>query len=517
MSPRTGGGRLRRTWPQRLLIGFNVVCIVVALTGAGLVAYAKRTVAQINRISLDRGALTPVEDLPPGEPQNFLIVGVDSDKNLAADDPVRNGRDKGPEKAVGLRSDTIMVVRIDPGETQARILSFPRDLWVDIPGHGKQRINAAMAYGADSGPSLLMATIKSNFDIDINHYVQVDLAAFKNIVALIGGVNVYLNAPVRDGRSGLYQPNAGCVLLDADQALGYVRSRHLQYQDENGRWRSDPGSDLSRITRQQYFTRKVLSRAIEKGARNPVTLSRMVDTATTQGIALDPFTTAQDLINLGRTFKNFDPQTLVTDTLPVVDATRGGADVLLLLEDEAEPILALYRGTGAAGAASSTDPTMVSVRVVNGTGTLNQGADTTDRLAAVGFQVSSPGADAVDKPFRTQVRYHPGEEGDALLVARYLAADPVLVADEGVDEVTVVTGPDFFAVLDAPRPEAELASATSTTTSTAPVEGTSTTSTTSTTIALDPSDTGMDTTTTTTVPEEKPYLPGTPPPGESCG
>jgi LCP family protein required for cell wall assembly len=352
-----------------------------------------------------------------------------------------------------------------------------------------------------------MSTIKANFDIDINHYVQVDFAAFKTIVGQIGGVKVYLNAPVRDGRSQLYQPNAGCSLLDADQALAYARSRHLQYQDENGRWRSDPGSDLSRITRQQYLTRKLLSRAIEKGARNPATLARMVDTATTS-IALDPFTTAQDLINLGRTFRNFDPQKLVTDTLPVVDATRGGADVLLLIEDEAEPILAKYRGTGAGGAASAVDPSTVSVRVVNGTGTLNQGADTTDRLAAVGFQVSSPGADAVDKPFRTEVRYHPGEEGDALLVARFLAADPVLIADEGVDEVTVVTGPDFFAVLDAPRPEAELSAATSTstTTSTAPSDTTTTT-----TPVGDPD------TTTTTVPEEMPYLPGTPPPGESCG
>ena len=515
MSPRPGGGRLRRTWPQRLLICFNVVCIAVALTGAGMVAYAKKTVAQIPRINLERGTITPVDDLPPGEPQNFLIVGVDSDENLDPNDPVRDGRDKGPEKAVGLRSDTIMVVRIDPGETQARILSFPRDLWVEIPGHGKQKINAAMAYGVDGGPSLLMATIKANFDIDINHYVQVDFAAFKNIVAQIGGVKVYLNAPVRDGHSGLYQPNAGCSLLDADQALAYARSRYLQYQDENGRWRSDPGSDLSRITRQQYFTRKVLSRSIEKGARNPATLARMVDTATTH-IALDPFTTAQDLINLGRTFKNFDPQTLRTDTLPVVDATRGGADVLLLVEDEAEPILAQYRGTGASGAAAIVDPSSVSVRVVNGTGTLNQGADTTDRLEALGFQVSSPGADAVDKPFRTEVRYHPGEEADALLVARHLAADPVLIADDGVDEVTVVTGPDFFAVLDAPRPVEELASATTSSTTSTTLPDTAASST-STTPVGGGTDGGGEGTTTTTVPEEKPYLPGTPPPGESCG
>ena len=97
MSSRSGGGRLRRTWPQRLLISFNIVCIAVALTGAGMVAYAKKSVAQINRISLERGTITPVDDLPPGDPQNFLIVGVDSDENLAPDDPVRDGRDKGRE------------------------------------------------------------------------------------------------------------------------------------------------------------------------------------------------------------------------------------------------------------------------------------------------------------------------------------------------------------------------------------------------------------------------------------
>ena len=103
-----------------------------------------------------------------------------------------------------------------------------------------------------------------------------------------------------------------------------------------------------------------------------------------------------------------------------------------------------------------------------------------------------------------------------LLVARYLAADPVLIADDGVDEVTVVTGPDFFAVLDAPRPVEELASATTSSTTSTTLPDTAASST-STTPVGGGTDGGGEGTTTTTVPEEKPYLPGTPPPGESCG
>jgi len=514
MPARSAGSRLRRTWPQRLLICFNICCIVVALVGAGAVAYAKRTVAQIPRVILDRQAITAADELPPGSPQNFLIVGVDSDENLAADDPVRDGRDKGAEKAVGLRSDTIMVVRIDPGETQARILSLPRDLWVDIPGHGKSRINAAMAYGADGGPSLLMQTIKANFGIDINHYVQVDFASFKSIVDQMGGVKVYLNAPLRDGNSGLFQPNAGCNLLDSGQALAYARSRHMQYQDATGKWRKDPDSDLSRIKRQQDFTRRVLNRAIEKGARNPATLARMVNTATSSGIAIDPFTTPQDLINLGHAFKNFDPQALDTETLPVTDAVRGGAAVLDLQESGAEPILAQYRGTGAGGAGTTDlDPTAVTVRVVNGTGKLNQGADTTDLFAIRGFKVVSPGADSVDQPLKTVVRYHSGDEAAAVLVARYLPQDPLLTQDDTVNEVTVITGPEFTTVLDTPRPADAVATAPTTTTTSTTVASTTAPGQATTTPGASGSGEG---TTSTTGPDRVGYLPGTPPPGESC-
>jgi LCP family protein required for cell wall assembly len=520
MSARSEGGRLRRTWPQRLLICFNVCCIGFALVAAALVAYAKETVAQIPRVTISGPGVKPVADLAPGAPQNFLIVGVDDATGLAEDDPA------GDDRPPGLRSDTIMVVRIDPKEEEARILSFPRDLWVDIPGQGPNRINSAIQYGTDGGVNLLIATLKENFNIDINHYVQVNFAGFKNVISQIGGVPVYLSNPVRDGNSGLFQPQAGCVTLDEDQALAYARSRNLQYQ-EDGRWQLDPSVDFGRISRQQDFTRRVLKRAIERGARNPATLRRMVESGVTS-IRLDQYTTAGDLITLGRTFRDYDPDELITYSLPVTDAIRdGGAKVLDLIPGESEPILALFRGTGSAGgSATVVVPGSVTVRVLNGTGIQNQGADTTDQFAAAGFKVRSPGNDTAMRYARTEVRYRPGQEAQAVLVARYLGTNgsPVLIPDDEVPEITVVTGDDLLAVVATPRAVDQIATttappvpaATSTTVpgaagSGATLPGAPTAPEIAAEATTTPADPGVP------VTEPKGYLPGTPPVGVPCG
>lgn len=504
-------GTLRRTWPQRLLVAFNACVIVVALLAAGSLAYAKRTVSQIKRTTTAPGLLKNAEDLKPGEPENFLIVGVDSDDGLAADDPARAGRDTGREAVTGLRSDTIMIVRVDPKSTSASILSFPRDLWVDIPGEGKNRINAAVIFG-DGTPNLLIRTIKENFGIDISHYVQVDLAGFQGLVNVLGGIPIWFSTPVRDNHAGLHVDNAGCTNLDQNGALAYARSRHFEYYDEDrGRWVHDAASDLARIDRQQDFIRRVIRRAIKQGWRNPTKLVSFVNIGV-QNITLDEFTSPQDLITLGKRFRNFDPDSLKSYSLPVTDTFRGGAEVLDLNEDEAQPILDVFRGTGSAMDQQVTAAD-VKVQVLNGTGKSNQAADTAGRLAAVGFTTRPPGS--TSSVLRTEVRYRPGDEAAAVLVARYLGADPTLVPDPdaSMGEVTVVTGPDFFAARDTPRPASEITTTISTTTST--------TSTTTTTLPA-----GNGSASTSTVPgsagevlgrEAHGYLPGDPPPGESCG
>ena len=104
----------------------------------------------------------------------------------------------------------------------------------------------------------------------------------------IGGVAVYFSEPVRDDYSGLHVEEPGCVNLDGQQALAFVRARHLEYQDEDsGRWRTDPSGDLGRMTRQQEFIRKAITKAVSKGLTNPATLNDLVGVGVDH-VGLDP-------------------------------------------------------------------------------------------------------------------------------------------------------------------------------------------------------------------------------------
>ena len=151
----------------------------------------------------------------------------------------------------------MMVVHIDPGKRTGVLVSFPRDLWVPIPGHGTNKINAAFAFG---GPQLAIETIKQDFDIPISHYLEVDFAGFRDIVNAIGSVPIYFPTPARDHNTGLIIPHApDATTSTATQALAYVRSRYYEYT-QNGQWQYDPTSDLGRIERQQYFIRSLSRR-----------------------------------------------------------------------------------------------------------------------------------------------------------------------------------------------------------------------------------------------------------------
>ena len=146
------------------------------------------------------------ETFPEADPaaMNFLVTGADN----STDKSCIELQDKGPR--TGERSDTIMVIRLDPSTKRSAVLSFPRDLWVKIPGHGTQRINGA--YRRDD-PQLLIDTIQSEFGVPIDHFIQIDFCAFQRLVKAIGGVGVPLPYPVRDDSTGLNVPEAGCHTL----------------------------------------------------------------------------------------------------------------------------------------------------------------------------------------------------------------------------------------------------------------------------------------------------------------
>lgn len=456
------GGRPRRaarTWGQRLtLLACGALTLGLLATAGGLgYAYAK-----YNRLArVELGSVLTERSSTVGA-QNFLLVGVDSAANLSSDDPARVGR----EEVGGLRSDTIMVLRVDPTTERASLLSLPRDLWVPLASGGSNRINVAIEIG---GPEELIDTIEEHLGIPINHYVQVDFAGFRDLVDVIDGVEVFFERPARDRRSGLDVEAAGCVSLDPDQALAFVRSRHYEsYVD--GRWRTDPTGDLGRITRQQDFIVRALRRAIDKGVRNPVTLDNLVDAAL-DTVTVDDRLTGADIVDLGRRFRGFHPEQLDLFTLPVADATIGGAAVLRLVDRQAQPVLDLFRGTDA-GALS---PDGVRVRVLNGSGTPGQAGAASQALAAVGFTSAGTGEAESFDVARTVIRYQAGQREAADLVARHLVAGATLEEVEGPvgADVVVVTGADFTGVRTVPIPSTSSSDTTTTTvpstTSTSPV------------------------------------------------
>jgi polyisoprenyl-teichoic acid--peptidoglycan teichoic acid transferase len=421
-----------------VLLAFSCVLVMALLSTAGALSYVYAKYSRLPRVQLG-SVLT--EASSSDEPRNFLLVGVDSAANLAADDPARAGRGN----VGGLRSDTIMILRLEPGAERASLLSLPRDLWVPLASGGNQRINSAIQSG---GPSELIDTVESYLGIPINHYIEVDFAGFQELVDVVDGVQVYFANPARDTRSGLDIQESGCITLDGQEALSYVRSRHYQVY-EDGRWRSDPSSDLGRISRQQDFIVRSLGRAVDHGVRNPVTLDRLVN-AGLATVTVDDLLTAEDIIDLARAFRGFDPGSLDMYSLPVVSDSVGGASILRLRDDDAQPTLDRFRGTDT----DDLRPADVRVLVLNGSGITGQAGAASDDLSAVGFGTVGAGEAERFDFTETVVRYTPGGEAKADLVARYLEPGARLEQVEGAlgADVVVVTGSQYAGARTTPRP-----------------------------------------------------------------
>ena len=451
-----GAARPRR-WPRRLLIGLNVfVALCVLGVGAGY-AYFRIRFGQIPTIDLTK----ILKEDAPGEPMNVLLVGSDSRARLTGKD----ARDAGKGKVGGERSDTIMILHVDPQAKKAAILSIPRDLLVTIPGSGTDRINAAFAIG---GPEKLIATIDQNLRVKVNHYVEVDFVGFKSIVESVGGVKMYVPAPARDTLSGLDIKTPGCVTFNGQQALAWSRSRHYEYY-ESGRWREDPRGDLGRIQRQQDFIRRMLNTAVAAARDNPFRLNRLV-TIGTRNVTIDSAMSSRDVLGLAKRFRSLNPQSVDMLTLPVTNATYRQASVLKLQQPDAQEQIDRLNGRlPASSGGVSTDlsrnirPAQVRVRVLNGTGGDGLAARVEDDLQTVGFNVADKGDADSFKYSRSVIRYATRALAKAQLMQRYLRGPAQLKEDATLRtvDVALVVGTDYSGVR--PSPSAAAGDATTST------------------------------------------------------
>ena len=330
-----------------------VAVIVSAVIFARTVEIVEEIVEEITRVTIvdegqyGRQLLTPQTD--PGDPVIFLIVGTDSALGLDPGDPATSGREIDPDGRS--LADTIMLVRLEPESGDAWVLSIPRDLWAEIPGAQDNKIASAFYIG---GAPLLVATVTSMLDVEINHYVQMDFAAFQRVVDTLGGVPVWFEHPARDPKSGLAISAPGCHVLDGRQALQYVRSRTYTEQID-GRWRVTQGDDFGRIRRQQDFLVLALDRAIHRGARNPSTMIGLLD-AGAASVTLDQELTPGDLVALGEAFSNFNPEKLHRERLEVYTLywPDGNYKGEAALGDANKPMLDVFRGAADAGTASAS-------------------------------------------------------------------------------------------------------------------------------------------------------------------
>ncbi|MEM1333640.1 MAG: LCP family protein [Actinomycetota bacterium] len=313
-------------------IGVLLAVAVGAAGALGLVSAADRQVADVTRIENLEEVLVAVD----GPAVNYLLIGSDSRDGA---DPTSSdfGAIGDTSDVSGRRSDTIMVLRQERDGEGAALLSFPRDLWLTHADTGQeQRINATYNRGAD----VLAATITQNYDIPINHVVDIDFFGFKDLVEAIGGTTLCFDVATRDVNSGLNQ-QPGCNLLDGDQALAYARARNYE-EFRDGQWRKDPTADIGRVTRQQSFISATVDQTLTKLRADPFLASELID-ATTDSLALDP---NLDPLGAAGTLRKAFGSGFTTYQLPVDGANINGNSVLLLRDAEAQPILDYFRGVG---------------------------------------------------------------------------------------------------------------------------------------------------------------------------
>lgn len=251
---RIAAGRRARQRRAFLVAGGFVSALVLFVAAAGwaLTGYVNRMVARV-----DAGTHAAA----PGAPLNILLVGIDRRAGLTRRQQLalHVGASSGQ-----LNTDTMMLVHISPAHSRVTVVSLPRDTWVNIPGHGMNKINAAYALG---GPRLMVQTVEQATGLTINNYVEVSFLAFVKIIDAIGGVNVCLPVGLHDPSSGLNLP-AGRHHANGITALEYARDRH-----------SFPLEDIARIQDQQSLLSTALSKLLSAGTlANPFRLDELLRT-----------------------------------------------------------------------------------------------------------------------------------------------------------------------------------------------------------------------------------------------
>lgn len=369
----------------------------------------------------------------PGQPKNILLIGSDTRPSDG---------DRG-------RSDSLILVRMDPNRDLIAMLSFPRDLWVDIPGAGQGKINSAYSIGT----ATTIKTVEQLTGEPVNGYVIVDFSGFANLVDEVGGVYLDVDRRYYNKNIGTAATNyadidlqAGYQKLDGAQALSYVRYRHTD-------------SDYARIARQQQFLSELKRQTKQLDNLTNVTSFRKIFGENIETSIRNP-RSFLELLNLALTAPK---DRIARVSIQGGSAMINGASVEMADPAEIAEKVALWREPEFEQETSTTkkpkDPAEVDVTVLNGSGQL-LAADRVAHLLAGKRYATAVGGDAETLDHQTSaVYYAPDFREPARRIAALMGPTATIGAltdaEARGNEVVVVTGADFPGVLATPpKPEA---------------------------------------------------------------
>ncbi len=305
--PRARRARGKRRWVRTAALA---VLIAALLAAGGIVGGTAWFDRRLHR----EQALTDYPDRPgAGRGTNWLVVGSDSRQGLTAEQQqeLATGGDVGSS-----RTDTILLVHVPElrSSTPATVVSIPRDSYVPIPGHGKDKINAAFAVG---GAPLLTQTVEQATGLHLDHYAEIGFAGFAGLVDALGGMTVCPVAPINDPLAGINLP-AGCQKLAGRDALGYVRTRDT------------PRADLDRMANQRQFLSALLHRVTSPAVwLNPVRWYS-VPRAAADAMTVDRGDHVWDLARLGWALHG----STTAITVPIGEFTNGDVGSVVVWNHE---------------------------------------------------------------------------------------------------------------------------------------------------------------------------------------
>ena len=325
-SARSAGSALRRPgrgWRIALLSVLAIFLVLTLATGS-LALWVRHSIASGIEFIADPfagiPARAPQQKVAAGEEPavNILVLGTDS--RTSASDPSQ-------WKEGAQRTDAIMIVQVSGDRKTVSVMSIPRDSWVEIPGHGQGKINAAYSYG---GPSLTIHTVENLTGIHIDHFAVANFESFVALTDEIGGVRVNLKTPQTLAGKEL---GAGAQVLNGQQALAYTRERS-----------SLPNGDFDRVKRQQTWMRSIVSRVLTNGTlSSPTALYSFLKTAS-RTVAVDESFTLNQMQSLALETRHLHSNDIRFMTVPTAGTgtSTDGQSIVTLDADADAPLFKAF-------------------------------------------------------------------------------------------------------------------------------------------------------------------------------